>query len=330
MAEYSRLFTDPDASAYGPNALESNLDAQSTTNPFAIPHAIAARLRAQQAREQYGDALAAHDQRAVEGSAGLNANDAKMGYLKTAIEKGLVPLSQILELAGDPNAQRSDILDLSRIDAQGKIAAVKKTDAEANQLNATAGYEPTNLSSIADRIGMGKYLPRATTGEREAAAKANADAGKVTVQDIETPDASKPNVQRTTTFKGTADQIRQQRDAYNKANNVVQPDATGPATVIDPNAALKKPQSVVEMANKDQLDQPEAPAGEARVNAETINKNPQQMQGILNSLGKLGVKTEDLKKGGASIDAAGNIRIRFRTKNGEAVIRIDPQGNEIK
>lgn len=189
MTDFSKLFTDPSAQVYEPDSTESALWQQSTTNPFAVLHALAARRSAGQRRDQYGEQLAAHDARAQEGASALSAQEFRQNIPLEYIKRDQLDPSFGMDLAGlrmqngevDPRIRRQ-----SHAFQAGQSAGAMKTHAEGVKAYGEAGYKLDDPGRLPDKyLNLSDLVEAPTLGEREAGARNKAEMGTQTIQDVE-------------------------------------------------------------------------------------------------------------------------------------------------
>lgn len=177
MTDFSKLFTDPSAEVYGADETENAMWQQSSTNPFAVLHAIAARRNANNRRDQYGQQLAAHDQRAQSGASSLMQQENKYNVVQKMIEQKMIDPGTVGDLADIRTAGNSGQFDaLSDIFAANNKAAAFKDMGAGSQSFAAAGKDPMQEDSLSNLIGVGNLADVATTGEREQDARGRNDA----------------------------------------------------------------------------------------------------------------------------------------------------------
>lgn len=190
MTDFSKLFTDPSAEVYGPDATESAMWQQSSTNPFAVLHAIAARRNANNRRDQYGEQLAAHDQRAMTGARTLMADENKYGTLAELIKQQMIDPATAASHAGllDPSNQEQ-YNELASVYTAGKRANAFKAMGEGQQALKAGGRRVDNLSDLSSQINVGKTYLDTIPGEDVEAAKLKNELGTQTTAEQLIPTA---------------------------------------------------------------------------------------------------------------------------------------------
>lgn len=179
MTDFSKLFTDPSAEVYGPDETENAMWQQSSTNPFAVLHAIAARRNANNRRDQYGEQLAAHDARAQAGASALSAQEFRQNIPLEYIKRDQLDPSFGMDLAGlrmengevDPRIRRQ-----SHAFQAGQSAGAMKTHAEGLKAYGEAGYQLEDPSRIPQNyLNLSELVEAPTLAEREQNARGNAN-----------------------------------------------------------------------------------------------------------------------------------------------------------
>lgn len=176
MTDFSKYFTDPSAQVYGADETESALWQQSSTNPFAVLHAIAARRNANNRRDQYGEQLAAHDQRAVTGARTLMADENKYNSIQEMLKQRMISpglTADLSSLRTPENSQQFN--DLSDLFTGTARAAAFKDMGAGSQSFAAAGKDPMQEDTLSNLLGVGNLADVATTGERDQEARGRND-----------------------------------------------------------------------------------------------------------------------------------------------------------
>lgn len=180
MTDFSKLFTDPSAEVYGADETENAMWQQSSTNPFAVLHAIAARRNANNRRDQYGQQLAAHDARAQAGASALSRQEYQQNIPLEYIKRGDLDPSFGMDLAGlrmsngevDPRIRRQ-----SHAFQAGQSADALKTHAEGVKAYGEAGYQLQDPGRLPDKyLNLSDLVEAPTLAEREQDARGRNDA----------------------------------------------------------------------------------------------------------------------------------------------------------
>lgn len=172
MTDFSKYFTDPSAQVYGADETESALWQQSSTNPFAVLHAIAARRNANNRRDQYGEQLAAHDQRAMTGARTLMEDENKYNSIQEMLKQRMISpglTADLSSLRTPDNSQQFD--ELSTLFTAGQQAEAIQKGGEGFKSFRAAGGDPTQMSSFTNKVGIGDLADILPTGVQEADAR---------------------------------------------------------------------------------------------------------------------------------------------------------------
>lgn len=178
------IFAKPDDQAYMPDPLEQAMTAQSTTNPWAIPHMLASQIRGDARRDQYSGDLAAFNQQALAGQQSLNADDIKMKLLEEFFKNTAGPSMQAEMLGFNPG--REDIQLFDTFFREGARADVGKKNADVLNTSVQVGERPKGVEQVFGNIGYGNLESVPTPGERTEAAKGK---GGVKLKTNYAPDA---------------------------------------------------------------------------------------------------------------------------------------------